>query len=42
MLPDIVPMLLREKPDGILLADIFQKIARLGAIHAVSSTADSS
>jgi hypothetical protein len=40
MLLHIVPMFLQEKPDGILLADIFQKIARLGAIHAVSSTAD--
>jgi hypothetical protein len=33
--------MLPQKPDAILLADIFQKIARLGAIHAVSSTADS-
>jgi putative transposase len=32
--------MLPQKPDAILLADIFQKIARLGAIHAVSSTAD--
>jgi putative transposase len=32
--------MLPQKPDGILLADIFQQIARLGAIHAVSSTAD--
>lgn len=28
--------LLPEKPDPILLADIFQQIARLGAIHSVS------
>jgi hypothetical protein len=35
MLPHIVPMFLREKPDAILLADIFQQIARLGAIHTV-------
>ena len=34
MLPDIVPMHLREKPDAILLAKIFQQIARLGAIHS--------
>ena len=27
--------MLREKPDAILLADIFQQIARLGAIHSV-------
>jgi len=27
--------MLPEKPDGILLAEIFQKIARLGAIHPV-------
>lgn len=27
--------MLPEKPDGILLAEIFQQIARLGAIHAV-------
>jgi putative transposase len=26
--------MLREKPDAILLADIFQQIARLGAIHS--------
>jgi ribosomal protein L19E len=32
--------MLPQKPDGILLAEIFQQIARLGAIHAVSSTAD--
>jgi len=25
--------MLPEKPDAILLADIFQQIARLGAIH---------
>ncbi len=30
--------MLPQKPDAILLADIFQQIARLGAIHAVSST----
>ena len=35
MLPHIVPMPFREKPDAILLADIFQQIARLGAIHPV-------
>ena len=28
--------MLPQKPDGILLAEIFQQIARLGAIHAVS------
>jgi putative transposase len=28
--------MLPEKPDGILLAEIFQHIARLGAIHPVS------
>jgi putative transposase len=33
MLPDIVPMHLREKLDAFLLAQIFQQIARLGAIH---------
>jgi hypothetical protein len=27
--------MLPQKPDAILLADIFQKIARLGAIHPV-------
>jgi hypothetical protein len=27
--------MLREKPDAILLADIFQQIARLGAIYSV-------
>ena len=31
---EIIKML-REKPDAILLADIFQQIARLGAIHSV-------
>jgi hypothetical protein len=36
MLPHIVPMPFREKPDGILLAEIFQQISRLGAIHTVS------
>ena len=35
MLRDIVPMPFREKPDAILLADIFQQIARLGAVHSV-------
>jgi putative transposase len=33
MLLHIVPMPFREKPDAILLAEIFQQIARLGAIH---------
>ena len=28
--------MLPQKPDGILLAEIFQQIARLGAIHTVS------
>jgi hypothetical protein len=28
--------MLPEKPDRILLAEIFQQIARLGAIHPVS------
>lgn len=28
--------MLREKPDAILMADIFQQIARLGAIHQIS------
>jgi putative transposase len=32
--------MLPQKPDAILLADIFQQIARLGAIHTVSSTID--
>ena len=32
--------MLPEKPDAILLAEIFQQIARLGAIHTVSSTTD--
>jgi putative transposase len=32
--------MLPQKPDGILLADIFHQIARLGAIHTVSTTAD--
>jgi hypothetical protein len=32
--------MLPQKPDGILLADIFQQIARLGAIHTASTTAD--
>jgi hypothetical protein len=27
--------MLPQKPDAILLADIFQQIARLGAIHSV-------
>lgn len=30
--------MLPEKPDAILLADIFQQIARLGAIHSVFQT----
>ncbi len=34
--------MLPQKPDGILLADIFQQIARLGAIHATSSSTDAS
>jgi putative transposase len=33
--------LLPEKPDAILLADIFQQIARLGAIHSVFQTSAS-
>ncbi len=28
--------MLPEKPDGMLLAEIFQQIARLGAIYPVS------
>lgn len=32
--------MLPQKPDAILLASIFQQIARLGAIHTVSSPAD--
>jgi len=32
--------MLPQKPDGILLSDIFQQIARLGAIHTLSTTAD--
>jgi putative transposase len=28
--------MLPKKPDGILLAEIFQQIARLGAIHPAS------
>ena len=32
--------MLPQKPDAILLADIFQQIARLGAIHTVSTTTD--
>jgi hypothetical protein len=28
--------MLPQKPDAILLADIFQQIARMGAIHTVS------
>jgi hypothetical protein len=31
--------MLPQKPDTILLADIFQQIARLGVIHLSSSTA---
>jgi len=33
--------MLPQKPDGILLADIFQQIARLGAIHPVSQPVSS-
>jgi hypothetical protein len=33
--------MLPEKPDGILLAEIFQQIARLGAIHPVFQPATS-
>jgi putative transposase len=33
--------MLPEKPDGILLAEIFQQIARLGAIHPVSQPVSS-
>jgi putative transposase len=32
--------MLPQKPDGILLAAIFQQIACLGAIHPVSSPAE--
>jgi hypothetical protein len=32
--------MLPQKPDAILLANIFQQIARLGAIHSVSSPAE--
>lgn len=38
MLPHIVPMPFQEKPDAILLADIFQQIARLGAVHKISQS----
>jgi len=34
--------MLPQKPDAILLANIFQQIARLGAIHSVSSPAETS
>jgi hypothetical protein len=34
--------LLPQKPDAILLANIFQQIARLGAIHSLSSPAETS
>jgi len=33
--------MLRKKPDDILLAEIFQQIARLGAIHPVSQPVSS-
>jgi len=33
--------LLPQKPDAILLAQIFQQIARLGAVHTVSQPATS-
>ena len=33
--------MLPQKPDGILLAEIFQQIARLGAIHTVSQPVSS-
>ena len=33
--------MLPEKPDGILLAEIFQQIARLGAVHPVSQPVSS-
>ena len=35
LLPHIVPMFLREKPEGILLVKIFEQIARLGMVHPV-------
>lgn len=34
--------MLPQKPDGILLAEIFQRIARLGAIHTVPTPAETS
>ena len=34
--------MLPQKPDAILLADIFQQIARMGAIHSVLQPAESS
>jgi len=37
---EIIKML-PQKPEPILLADIFQQIARLGAIHPVSKPASS-
>ena len=37
---EIIKML-PEKPDGILLAEIFQQIARLGAIHTISQPVSS-
>jgi len=37
---EIIKML-PQKPDGILLAEIFQQIARLGAIHTVSQSVSS-
>jgi len=36
MLPDIVPMFLREKPEPILLDKIFGHVASLGCIHPVN------
>ena len=33
--------MLPQKPDAILLADIFQQIARMGAIHSVLQPAES-
>jgi hypothetical protein len=33
--------MLPQKPDGILLAEIFQQIARLGAIHPPSQPVSS-
>ena len=33
LLPHIVPMPFREKPEGMLLAEVFEQIARLGMVH---------